>query len=69
MPYNLFFTVRRSNEFSKASVHYVGQGGETEPVWVVEDPEFTPCLEIVQECLKAIQSHMEVRREVQRRGK
>lgn len=67
MPYNLFLTVRRSDEFSKAKAVFVGQGGQSELVLNIEDPEFWPAEEIVRQLMKAIVEHMEVRRAAQRR--
>lgn len=67
MPYNIFLTVRRPNEFTKAKAVYVGAAGESEHVLTIEDSELVPALECVTELLKAISSHMAVRREAARR--
>jgi hypothetical protein len=67
VPYTLFLTMRRSNEFSKAKAVWTGQRGESEPVLAIEEPEFFTVQQCFDQLLTAIRSHMEVRHELQRR--
>jgi hypothetical protein len=68
MPYTVFLTMRRSDEWSKAKAVFTGQGGESEQVLVIEEPEFFTVQECFDQLVTAIQEHMKIRRAGQRHG-